>query len=147
MSIISSVKISISKQKESHLLKPTPLLRVHPFREMLLLPGKIQSHDECFFDEELGLKISVFESETDLFFIFGDADSAATELPMDRVPHFARQQRKWSKANLRGENPYPYTEAERVVRALVQRSRFCEKKVIVCGEGFGGSIAEYVGLV
>lgn len=135
-----------SYSNDEEWVKPFNFRLVKPFAEQILFPGSINSHDYCFFSEQLGLKVSVFESNNEVIVAFGAHNSGATELPQDIAYLVAEKQTETIKANLKGESPSLYKEAQRVVIALLGRPNFRGKKFIVCGQSFGGSIAEYVGL-
>lgn len=127
-------------------IKPFNLRLVRPFANQIFLPGKPRSHDLCFFSEEIGLKVSVFENENEVVVAFGALHSGNTELPEDRAYLMGENQINSIKDNLKGGNPFLYEEARRVVAFLSNYRGFKGKKFTLCGQSFGGSIAQYVGL-
>ena len=109
----------------------------------------LKAHEWCFFDKETGLKLSLFESEDEVIVAFGAFESGETEFDRDdfegkRIA--AKAQDDAIFTNLKGEDPYIYTEAVEAVQKLTQHPHFQGKKFTLCGLSLGGSLAEYVGL-
>ncbi len=138
---------SASFNNDEDWVKPFNYHFVKPFQNKIFLPvGNVRSHDYCFFSEETGLKVSVFENSREVIVAFGAFNSGHTELPEERREPVAKKQIETIKANLMGETPCLYETAKKVVTLLLRHPKFDGKKFSVCGQSFGGSIAEYVGL-
>lgn len=124
------------------------LRRVNPYKENFCNYAGLAAHEECYFDEELALKISIFENEKEVIFTFAALGSAATQVPDERKGEMTRKQAVGMLDNvLFGEVPPLYTRALQTIGTLIRcKEAIKGRRITLCAHSLGGSLAEYVGL-
>ncbi len=108
----------------------------------------IHSTAKFLFDESLGLKIGLLETDDNRVLItFGAHESFNELLTEDKEKKSAlRSQRSAIVANYAGLVPEIFTKAYELVLDVVNHPSMKDKKIELVGQSFGGSLASYVAL-
>lgn len=106
----------------------------------------LKAHDKCFFDRNSGLKISLVEGKEEIIVAFGAMGSAKTEVPLDQADAATEIQKNAAQSNLLGYSCDIYEQAAKFVAELSKMERFHNKKIVLCGQSLGGSLAQYAAL-
>ncbi len=108
--------------------------------------AKILPHDNCFFDHETALKISVCEGKSSIIIAFGAMGSACTEVPSEKHEEYREKQKKNALWNLQGFSCPVYQEAAEFVGELCRLERFRSKQIVLVGQSLGGALAQFSGI-
>src|SRR5271170_776186 len=128
---------------------------VTPFKLNMLSPTRmhfpissptLKAHEKCFFDPNLGLKIAVIEGAKEVIIAFGPAGSGNTELAPDQRNRVYNTQRNTALFNIIGFQYDVYERAAQFVEEFSKLEAFRNKKIVIVGQSFGGSLAQYAGL-
>lgn len=105
------------------------------------------SRDYCFLDKKTGLKVALVKHDDEIILSFGTLNTGEAELVVaEDKDAFLAQQKKAIGKELLGGTPEVYTRAVHLVEALEEQGFFSGKQIVVTGQCFGASIAQYVSL-
>jgi starch synthase len=110
------------------------------------LSSQIHAHLKCYFDENTGLKISIIEGTKEVIIAFGAQGSGKSELDDSRAYACFELQGRTAKRNMGGFSCSIYEEAAQFVNDFSRSNEFRNKKIVLVGQSFGGSLAQYTGL-
>jgi hypothetical protein len=109
----------------------------------------LEKKEGVFFDRSCGLKFSLYEKDDDVIIVFGAVSSHHSQFSIH----------EWKEANWVGlkmqlavvgdliaGSPDLYKQANRAIKSLLAIDVMQDKKVTLCGQSLGGSIASYVSL-
>ncbi len=105
--------------------------------------------DNIIFDRATGLKIGVFQKDNEIIVVFGALKTHESQFAHSEYKEADKLTRKVQVqciSSLLGGKPEMYTKADLLVGQLMQSNRLKNKKVTICGQSLGGSLASYVGL-
>lgn len=104
------------------------------------LPGQLQAGKNNFFDEQSGLRISLFKKGTEVIVVF-DAR------PVGNLGKYTNSRRNRAIAdNFMGLVPDLHKQAVDAIEVLLPSLAVHTNNITLCGQCLGGSIASYVGL-
>jgi len=107
--------------------------------------------EKCFVDRNIGLKILVAANEElkEIVLAFGDLGSLVIELK-EKSNAVWQRQFKGVVSNLVGMDPALYQQADalamRIIKSILQNSKYKDYSIILTGQSLGGSLAQFVGL-
>lgn len=102
-----------------------------------------------YFDKETGLKAIVYEKDQELLITFGALGSQKSQFSESEAKLSQNLERKVQLsafASLLGARPDLYEKADAFIETVKATPYFQNKKITLCGQCLGGSIASYVSL-
>jgi hypothetical protein len=109
------------------------------------LPGSVQVMDRCYFDPRSGLKAVILYDDNEVILCFGSNRAGENEMSTKK------ERDKMEKTiitdatkNLLGAKVQIYAQADALFQVIKQQ--FKDKKIVLTGQCFGGSLASYVAL-
>ncbi len=109
----------------------------------------LDKKDGVFFDPSIGLKFSLYEKEDKVIVIFGAVSSHHSQFSIHEKNKAAWLSVKMQMAvvgDIIAGRPSLYTSADKAIRKLASSDAMKNKKIVLCGQSLGGSIASYVSL-
>jgi len=103
----------------------------------------------AIFDKETGIKIILFQKGDELLLVFGALRTHESQFKPQDLKESNKLTTKVKLSclsSLLGGKPALYTRANELVSQIMQSDVVKGKKVTICGQSLGGSIASYVGL-
>ena len=107
----------------------------------------LKMYAQCFLDPESGLKVTLSEKGDELVIGIGALKSFETEIKSNK-----KKSRLYNKQlitgghNFIGLKPAIYKQADAFITSLLKLDAFKDKKVMLVGTCYGGSIASYVAI-
>ena len=121
------------------------ILGRHSFTQTQLdsLPPALEARSNCLFNPQSLLKMALLQKDGELIVAFGAKGSYESEGVQDSGLTNVLLS---GAANLAGIKPAIYKEAEEAVAWIKMQPEFKDKKITLCGQCFGGSLASYCAL-
>lgn len=110
------------------------------------LPQGLLVKDDCFFDQETGLKAAILVKGNRYLLVFGALRSSETEL--DKIAAKLLDDKIWnnSGASIVGFVPRIYHKANRLVEMIKEHPTIKSGSFELCGQCLGGSLASFAGM-
>lgn len=110
------------------------------------IPQGLLVKDDCFFDQETGLKAALLVKGNRYMLVFGALRSSSTEL--DKVASKLLDDKVWNNcgASIAGFVPTIYLKANRLVEMVKEIPAIKSGSFELCGQCLGGSLASFAGI-
>lgn len=109
----------------------------------------LEKKEFVFFDKSTGLKVVVLKKEDEFIVVFGALGSHNSQFSKEENSNSKSIQRSvitHAIGSLVGTRPELYKKAEKFISELTQSELCKNKKMTLCGQCLGGSVASYVSL-